>query len=111
MAARIDNGRAQLLTRTGLDWTDKYPSAIAALADVRLKAAISTANSAESTTPVAKLRPDAGGDRWRSGVHLISLYAFDLLHINGWDVSGLELIERKLLEPPVKDKPGLQLWL
>ena len=27
MAARIDNGRAQLLTRTGLDWTDKYPSA------------------------------------------------------------------------------------
>ena len=27
MAARIENGRAQLLTRTGLDWTDKYPSA------------------------------------------------------------------------------------
>ena len=26
MAARIDNARAQLLTRTGLDWTDKYPS-------------------------------------------------------------------------------------
>ena len=24
MAARIDNGRVQLLTRTGLDWTDKY---------------------------------------------------------------------------------------
>ena len=24
MAARIENGRAQLLTRTGLDWTDKY---------------------------------------------------------------------------------------
>jgi bifunctional non-homologous end joining protein LigD len=28
MAARIDNGRVQLLTRTGLDWTDKYPSAM-----------------------------------------------------------------------------------
>ena len=28
MAARIDNGRVQLLTRTGLDWTEKYPSAI-----------------------------------------------------------------------------------
>ena len=39
MAARIDNGRVQLLTRTGLDWTDKYPSAIAALADVRVKTA------------------------------------------------------------------------
>jgi bifunctional non-homologous end joining protein LigD len=25
MAARIDRGRAKLLTRTGLDWSDKYP--------------------------------------------------------------------------------------
>jgi bifunctional non-homologous end joining protein LigD len=36
MAARIDNGRVQLLTRTGLDWTAKYPSAIAALANLNL---------------------------------------------------------------------------
>src|ERR1700689_4292714 len=35
MAARIDNGRAQLLTRTGLDWTAKYPSAAAALSKPR----------------------------------------------------------------------------
>jgi bifunctional non-homologous end joining protein LigD len=28
IAARIDNGRAQLLTRTGLDWTAKYPIAL-----------------------------------------------------------------------------------
>jgi bifunctional non-homologous end joining protein LigD len=34
MAARIDNGRVQLLTRTGLDWSDRYPSVIAALAYV-----------------------------------------------------------------------------
>jgi bifunctional non-homologous end joining protein LigD len=39
MAARIDRGRAQLLTRTGLDWTGKYPSAIAALASVKAKTA------------------------------------------------------------------------
>jgi hypothetical protein len=30
MAARIDNGRVQLLTRTGLDWAGKYPGAVAA---------------------------------------------------------------------------------
>jgi ATP-dependent DNA ligase len=29
----------QLLTRTGLDWTDKYPSAIAALANVKVQTA------------------------------------------------------------------------
>jgi ATP-dependent DNA ligase len=39
MAARIDNGRAQLLTRTGLDWTGKYPSAMAALANLNVKTA------------------------------------------------------------------------
>jgi bifunctional non-homologous end joining protein LigD len=36
-------------------------------------------------------------------------YAFDLLHLDGWDISGLQLIERKaLLEPLVANKPGLQ---
>jgi hypothetical protein len=35
MAARIDNGRVQLLTRTGLDWAGKYPSAVAAQARFR----------------------------------------------------------------------------
>ena len=39
MAARVDNGRAQLLTRTGLDRTDKYPSAIAALANLNARTA------------------------------------------------------------------------
>ena len=39
MAARIDNGRVQLLTRTRLDWTGKYPSAAAALANLNVKTA------------------------------------------------------------------------
>ena len=39
MAARIDNGRVQLLTRTGLDWSEKYPSAVRALANVKAKTA------------------------------------------------------------------------
>jgi ATP-dependent DNA ligase len=39
VAARIDNGRVQLLTRTGLDWTAKYPSAVAAFANVNVKTA------------------------------------------------------------------------
>jgi ATP-dependent DNA ligase len=39
MGARIDNGRVHLLTRTGLDWTAKYPSASAALANLNVKTA------------------------------------------------------------------------
>ncbi len=37
MSGRIERGRVQLLTRTGLDWSDKYPTVIAALAKVRAK--------------------------------------------------------------------------
>ena len=41
-------------------------------------------------------------------MHLV-YYAFDLLNIGGWDVSGLSLLERKtLLEPLVVGKPRLQ---
>jgi len=32
MHARLDRGRVSLLTRTGLDWTHKYPSIAASLA-------------------------------------------------------------------------------
>jgi hypothetical protein len=39
MAARLDNGRVQLLTRTGLDWTNKYPGAAAALANLNVETA------------------------------------------------------------------------
>jgi len=42
------------------------------------------------------------------GVHLV-YYAFDLLHIDGRDVSGLALIERKaLLHPLVANRLGIQ---
>jgi bifunctional non-homologous end joining protein LigD len=35
MHARIDRGRVQLLTRSGLDWTDKYPPIAAAVTTLR----------------------------------------------------------------------------
>jgi ATP-dependent DNA ligase len=109
MAARIDNGRVQLLTRTGLDWTNKYPSAIAALANVKVKTAYIDGELCgvdEAGLPsFAQTQAATDGER---GVHLV-YYAFDLLQLGGWDVSSLQLVERKaLLEPLVKDKRGLQ---
>jgi ATP-dependent DNA ligase len=37
MAAPIERGKAKLLTRTGLDWSAKYPSLLTALSAVRAK--------------------------------------------------------------------------
>ena len=109
MAARIDNGRVQLLTRTGLDWTAKYPSAAAALANLNIKTAYLDGELCgvdEAGLPsFANTQAATDGER---GVRLV-YYAFDLLHLDGWDVSGLQLIERKaLLEPLLTNKPGLQ---
>ena len=109
MAARIDNGRVQLLTRTGLDWTDKYPSAIAALANLNVKTAYLDGELCgvdEAGLPTfAHTQAATDGER---NVQLV-YYAFDLLHLDGWDISGLQLIERKaLLEPLLVNKPGLQ---
>src|SRR6266852_8111871 len=39
MHARLDHGKAQLLTRTGLDWTHKYPPIAAALSVLPLQQA------------------------------------------------------------------------
>src|SRR6202161_1424778 len=109
MAARIDNGRVQLLTRTGLDWTDKYPSAIAALANLNVKTAYLDSELCgvdDAGLPsFAHTQAATDGER---GVHVV-YYAFDLLHLAGWDVSNLPLVRRKeLLEPLVSNKPGLQ---
>jgi DNA ligase D-like protein (predicted ligase) len=109
MAVRIDNGRAQLLTRTGLDWTAKYPSAIAALANLTIKTAYLDGELCgvdDAGLPsFARIQAASDGERAARLVY----YAFDLLHLNGRDISALPLIERKaLLEPLVTNRPGLQ---
>ena len=109
MAARIDTGRVQLLTRTGLDWTDSYPSALAALANLNVKTAYIDGELCgvdDAGLPTfAHTQAATDGER---NVQLV-YYAFDLLHLDGCDISGLQLIERKaLLEPLLANKLGLQ---
>jgi DNA ligase D-like protein (predicted ligase) len=108
MAARIDRGQAQLLTRTGLDWTDKYPSVVAALAQTRAKTAYLDGELCgvgdDGLPSFSQTRAASDGER---GVRLV-YYAFDLLHLDGRDTASLPLIERKaLLEPLTAGTPGL----
>jgi DNA ligase D-like protein (predicted ligase) len=109
MAARIEGGRAQLLTRTGLDWSGKYPSVIAALAKVRVKTAYLDGELCgvgdDGLPSFSQTQAASDGER---GVRLV-YYAFDLLHLDGQDTAGLPLVERKaLLEPLFAGTPGLQ---
>jgi bifunctional non-homologous end joining protein LigD len=76
-------GRAQLLTRTGLDWTNKYPSAIAAQTTY-LDGELCGVNDA-GLPSFANTQAATDGER---EVRLV-YYAFDLLHLDGRDVSEL----------------------
>src|ERR1700734_3266036 len=95
MAARIDKGRVQLLTRTGLDWTAKYPAAVAALASLNVKTAYLDGELCgvdEAGLPsFAHTQAATDGER---GARLV-YYAFVLLHLDGRDISKLPLIERR----------------
>ena len=77
MAARLDHGRVQLLTRTGLDWTDKYPSVLAAAADLNVKTTYFDGELCgvdDGGLPsFAHTQAATDGER---GVHLV-YYAFD----------------------------------
>ncbi len=89
MAARIDHARVQLLTRTGLDWTDKYPSIIAALANAKAKTAYIDGElcGVDDAGLPSFAQTQAATDGERS-VQLV-YYAFDLLHLDSQDVSSL----------------------
>ena len=109
MAARIERGQAQLLTRTGLDWTARYPGMSTALAAVRAKTAYLDGElcgvGADGVPSFAETQAATDG---AGGVRLV-FYAFDLLHLDGRDTARLPLAERKaLLQPIVTDIRGLQ---
>jgi bifunctional non-homologous end joining protein LigD len=104
MAARIANGRVQLLTRSGLDWTDKYPSTAAALAKLKVK-------SAYLDGELCGVRPDGvtafelmqqASDSGGAG---LTYFAFDLLEFDGEDMTALPLIERKARLAKLLEKP------
>ena len=111
MAARIDRGQAQLLTRTGLDWTDKYPSVVAALAQFGRRRPISTANCAASATMACRAfrRP-----RRRATASAACASSFTLSTsciLTGATPPACRSIERKaLLEPLVAGhaRPAVQ---
>src|SRR5580692_9031511 len=95
MHARLDRGSVRLLTRTGLDWTHKYPAIAAAVASLG-------ADQAYLDGELCGVRPD--GVTSFSMIQLASdsgnaaalvFFLFDLLYLDGDDVSAQPLIERK----------------
>jgi DNA ligase D-like protein (predicted ligase) len=109
MHARIDGGHAQLLTRTGLDWSRRYRFTIGALRSL-------PARTAYLDGELCAVRPDgvpafsrlqAAMDEGRTDE--LVLFVFDLLFLDGESFANRPLIERKaqLHRLMAREEPGL----
>jgi bifunctional non-homologous end joining protein LigD len=108
--ARLDAGRVRLSTRKALDWTHKFPPIAQALtrlpADQALIDGEIVSEHATGISSFSQLQQDLSEGRTDRMVY----YAFDLLHLDGQDFTGLPLVERKaalaeLLAPMSKQGP------
>jgi bifunctional non-homologous end joining protein LigD len=92
---RVEKGKAKLITRNQLDWSHRFPELAAAAAELPLRQAMLDGE-------VVSLLP-GGVSSFQSLQEALSsgetgklvYYAFDLLHVDGQDLSALGLEKRK----------------
>jgi bifunctional non-homologous end joining protein LigD len=95
--ARKDGDKVQLLTRTGLDWTHRMKTIAALVGGLPAEKAILDGEvvvlAENGNTSFADLQA-----AFQEGVKKpLSYFVFDLLHLNGHNLRGRPLVERKAL--------------
>jgi bifunctional non-homologous end joining protein LigD len=110
LQARLERGKVKLLTRRGLDWTHKFPTIAAAIARLPAEAVVAdgelVAEATDGVSSFSLLQQDLKDGRFDR----MAFYAFDLMALDGSDLRGLPLRERKkalsrLLAKAPKDSP------
>jgi ATP-dependent DNA ligase len=95
MHARLDRGAVKLLTRTGLDWTHKYPAIAKVVASLDARQAYldgelcGVGPDGITSFNVVQLASDRGN------AAALFFFLFDLLYLGGEDLRPWPLIERK----------------
>jgi bifunctional non-homologous end joining protein LigD len=107
--ARLDGGDVQLLTRKQQNWTHRFPPVAAAVAALPAETALLdgeiVVEDEHGISSFSLLQTDLKDGRIDRFVY----YAFDLLYLDGRDLTGEPLVERKaalaaLLERRTKDE-------
>ena len=97
IVARLADGRARLLSRRGLDWTESFPSVAEGVARLPVDDAIVDGEVAVflpgGTTSFQALQQRSSAAP-RGDLRYV---VFDLLHMNGQDLTGARLEDRKAL--------------
>ncbi len=108
--AAMAGGSAKLYTRSGLDWTEKFHGVAEAVAQLPARSALL---DGEVVVPDENGRTDFGRLQRAldGGGETLRYYAFDLLELDGEDIAGLPLIERKQgLAALLSDVPDVILY-
>jgi len=97
LLCRVEGGEVRLISRNGKDWSARFPAVVAAIGALGLETALLDGE-------VAVVRPDgrtsfqdlqqALGGGLPAGA-LLRYFVFDLIHLNGSDLSPLPLVARK----------------
>ncbi|MBS7544271.1 DNA ligase D [Ancylobacter oerskovii] len=96
LQARIDGGQVTLLTRGGLDWTGRFGPALAdALARLPAETALIDGEVVVETGTGASSFPALQQDLAEGRSERMRFYAFDLMHLDGRDLTGEPLTDRK----------------
>ena len=93
--AVLEKGTTRLLTRKGLNWTKRYGRLADAFNDLTAASAaidgeVVVLDEAGASNFEQLQQALANDDTWR-----LVFFAFDLMHLNGWDLTGVPLLKRK----------------
>ncbi|HEY1928274.1 MAG TPA: DNA ligase D [Caulobacteraceae bacterium] len=110
----FEDGKVRLITRNGHDWTARYGALAKAFAKLPCKSAILdgevTVQDPRGVTSLDLLeRALSDGDS-----HAMTYFAFDLCYLDGFDLSGAALLDRKaalegLIGPLIDPRSPIQL--
>ncbi|BBD96959.1 DNA ligase D [Sphingobium amiense] len=90
----VGGGEARAYTRSGLDWSDRFPSILADAANLKVRSALIDGEAVVlDGNGRSSFQALQGALKGAPGT--IDYYAFDLLELDGDDLTGLPLIERK----------------
>src|SRR5512143_3771721 len=93
IVARIEEGEVRLVSRNGKDWTKEFPQVARAVGRLQAGTALLDGEVA-AVLPNGATSFQALQRRAEGAVPLV-YFAFDLLHLDGWDLRGVRLVERK----------------
>ncbi|MBD3817401.1 DNA ligase D [Brevundimonas diminuta] len=104
----VGGGQARTYTRSGLDWSEKFAGIVAEAAKLKVGSALIDGEAvvleADGRTNFQALQSALKGSP-----ATVSFIAFDLLELDGEDLTGLPLIERKARLKALLAKTGKRL--